>query len=493
MKTQIIKRQSLTKNFVFQFLYQGLILVIPMIISPYLTRVVGKNGLGIYAYSNSIAYYFVVFAMLGISRHGQRIISENRDCIEMLRKKFWSLIGVHIFFSSIAIAMYSIFVEFFIHDHKIIYWIQVLYVASALFDITWFFQGLEHFQSVIIKNAIIKVLECISIFCFVKSANDLWIYALISSGGILIGQIIMIPQAIKMVKPIKISRIDVLEHIKPLFVLAVAVVASALYTIFDKTLLGILSNSDNVALYEYSNKIIQIPRTFITVIGAVIYPRACSMASKEDYNGQRKYIKLSLMITFLLGSASVFGLLSVAKPLAVLYYGESFRECGTIIMSMTPLIIFVGLGDVLRTQFLIPMHMDGKFVKVLCANAIINLIFSAFLIPIIGVYGAIVGTGLAELFGLCIQLFLCRKIVSLLDIMKISWPYLVSGVIMLLVIEMFNMLYDSKMTDITRLIFDVFVGGISFLGSVIIFYFIFDRKTLCAIIDYTKKHKVGIK
>ena len=71
-----MQKQSLSKNLIFQFLYQGLILVIPLIISPYLTRVLHETALGVYSYTNSIAYYFVLLAMLGISRHGQRIISK---------------------------------------------------------------------------------------------------------------------------------------------------------------------------------------------------------------------------------------------------------------------------------------------------------------------------------------------------------------------------------------------------------------------------------
>ena len=153
---------------IFQFLYQGLILVIPLILSPYLTRTLQETALGIYSYSNSIAYYFVIAAMLGISRHGQRIISQNAENEKELRRTFWSLFTVHIIISLIVLIVYILSILAFVRNDQIIYIIQGFYVASALFDITWLFYGLENFKSVVVKNTAVKVIECVLIFCFVK-------------------------------------------------------------------------------------------------------------------------------------------------------------------------------------------------------------------------------------------------------------------------------------------------------------------------------------
>ena len=246
-----MQKQSLSKNLIFQFLYQGLILVIPLIISPYLTRVLHETALGVYSYTNSIAYYFVLLAMLGISRHGQRIISKYSSDEIQLRKAFWSLFAAHLLTASISICCYFCFILFFVKSNTNIFLIQTLYVLSAFFDVTWLFYGLENFRSVVIKNAGVKVLECILIFSLVKSPDDLWKYTLIASGGLLLGQMVMLPQAIMIVKPIRFSKEDFLQHIKPLLIFSISVIAVSLYTVFDKTLIGILSNKENVAFYEY--------------------------------------------------------------------------------------------------------------------------------------------------------------------------------------------------------------------------------------------------
>ncbi|RGS74956.1 flippase, partial [Coprococcus sp. AF21-14LB] len=69
-------------------MYQGLILIVPLILSPCLTRTLQETAIGIYSYTNSIAYYFVILSLLGISRHGQRIISQSSENSIELRKNF---------------------------------------------------------------------------------------------------------------------------------------------------------------------------------------------------------------------------------------------------------------------------------------------------------------------------------------------------------------------------------------------------------------------
>lgn len=158
------KSDSAKKNIIFQTMYQFLILGVPLIIAPYLTRVLGSNSIGIYSYTYSIAYYFVVFAMLGINKHGQRIIAERKKDEKLLRKTFWSLFYVHFLVAIIALTVYYIYVILICSNDIDIATIQGIYVASAAIDITWFFYGLEKFQSIVIRNSLVKIVECIAFF-----------------------------------------------------------------------------------------------------------------------------------------------------------------------------------------------------------------------------------------------------------------------------------------------------------------------------------------
>lgn len=425
-----MNRQSLSKNFIFQFLYQGLILAIPLVLSPYLTRTLKETALGNYTFANSIAYYFVVFANLGISRHGQRIISQSSGESVKLRKEFWSLFTLHALISLVSAFAYIVYVVVFVHAYKNIYYIELMYVLSALFDITWLFYGLENFKSVVIKNALVKVIECTLIFLLVKNPSDVGIYTAICAGGILIGQAVMIPQAINTVKPIRFQKEDLTKHFKPLLVFSVAVIAATLYTVFDKTLLGILSSKEDVAFYEYANRIIIVPRSIVSVVGTVMFPRACRLAAEGDIAGQKKYINYSFLFTAFIGMGSIFGLLAIARLFAILYYGAPFAICGNIMISLSPLVYIIGVGDILRTQYMIPNGMDKQFNLCIVLNAVINIILSVLLIPVIGVYGAVVGTVSAEMFGLFYQMALCKKSIDIKDLFFSTMPFALIGGVM---------------------------------------------------------------
>lgn len=474
----MIHKQSISKNFFFQYAYQVLILVIPLILAPYLSRTLKETVLGVFSYVNSIAAYFVAMSMLGIARHGQRIISENANDDIKLRRSFWSLFTVHIIISIISFFVYLLFAIFLVNNDKPIFIIEILYVASAVFDITWLFYGLENFKSVVIKNALVKIFECICVFVFVKQPDDLGIYTFINAISILIGQAIMIPQAVKAVKPIKFTMSDAKAHIKPLMIFSISVIASFMYTVFDKTLLGLMSAKKYVAFYEYSNKIVNVPKTIIGVTGTVMFPRACRLAAAGNIDGQRKYIKLSYFITSFLGMASLFGLIGIADTFSIIYYGNSFKICGKIMACMAPLVYIVGAGDILRTQYMIPNHMDKQFNFCIIFNAIINLLLSITLIPIIGVYGAVVGSVSAEIFGFIVQMIICRRFIKVNEILKELIPFILIGILMLIGIRYIDILVK---TSVIKLLFEVLVGAFIYCALTFI-YICFFRKDIRTIL-----------
>ena len=424
-----MKVQSVKKNFIYQLFYKIVIFIIPVIISPYLTRTLGKESLGIYTYTYSIAYYFVVACMLGILKYGQRIIATRRDDEISLRKTYWSLFLVHFIISIFVLMIYLIFLNLY-GEYDKVFWAQLLFVLSAAFDITWLFYGLENFKVVVVRNFIIKFLSTVLIFIFVKSPSDLILYTYIMAGSTLLGNIIVVPTAIKIIKPIKFSLNDCLIHLKPMFILSIAVIASTLYTVFDKTLIGIIIDKESVAFYEYSHQIIMMPISIILVIGTVLYPKSCACFSKNDYEGMKKYFRIAVEFTYFIAFGAIVGLIFVSDMFVNLYYGSDFSPCSNIIKSMTPIIIVITLGDIFRTQYLIPLGKDIAYIVIAILNAIINVILSLVLLHTIGIQGAVIGTLSAELFGTCSQAYICRKYIDFKSLFSSSIIYIIAASLM---------------------------------------------------------------
>ena len=475
MNNKLLQPDSAKKNFTFQTAYQFIILVVPLIVSPYLTRILGGTSLGVYSYTYSIAYYFVVFAMLGINKHGQRIISQRRSDIAQLRKTFWSLFSLHFAVSCVSILAYVFYVIVICRSDKEVAFAQTLCVASAAFDLTWLFYGLEKFKTVTIRNAVVRIINTICIFALVKSPSDVIIYTIIMAATVCAGQIILFPQVFSAIPLIRFTNADIKEHVKPLLTLFAAVVAATLYTVFDKTLLGLMASKESVAYYEYSDKIINIPKTFIAIISTVLYPKACQYAGQKDYDGMQRNMETSLTVTSLIGFAAAFGLLSVADQFALLYYGEEFAICGSIISMMCPLILIICIGETVRSQYIYPLKMDMTMVKVLSLNAVVNLVLSASFIPILGINGAVVGTIAAELTGLIIEIYLVRKYVTAGWMMRICAPFAIVGAVMYVAVRMVASLTGAGWIS---LLIQILSGGVVYCLGTLLYMYFFKRELL---------------
>lgn len=471
-----MKRESLKVNFTFQTIYQILTLVLPFVMAPYLTRILGSEQLGIYNYTNSIAYYFLLVANLGISRYGQRLISSNRKDQTILRKSFWSLSADHVMVSLVILAAYAVFIFGFHPQYETAYIIQFIYVASALFDITWLFYGLENFSFVVITNGLVRAIECVLVFTLIKTSDDLNLYIAIATGTILLSQVALLPYAFVQVKPIKFGWNDMKVHWKPMLILFTAALASALYTVFDKTLLGLMSNQINdVAFYEYANKVITVPKSLLNVVGVVMFPRACLAAAEHDEAAQQRYMEKSFLFISFLGSAFAFGLLAIGQKFAVVYYGEEFAESGKVIMMMTPLILIVLLGDVCRSEYLIPLKKDFGYTLGIAISAVINIGVSALLIHFIGIYGAVAGTLVAETFNFIYELVLSRKIINWKHFSKEIIPYLFAGAIMFAVVYLIDI---HTSTAIGWILGEIGIGAAVYLPIAFLLMYIFDKVTL---------------
>ena len=429
--TQNNSKQKVSANAFFYFFYQCILFVAPLIILPYLTRVLSDSSLGQYNFSYSIAYFFVLAANLGISTYGQREIASYKSDKEMLAKKYWSLFAVHLFFSFISICCYLLFT--FFNKETALYACLIPYVLSALFDVTWFFYGLENFKLVTLINAFFSIVKVILLFVFVKNSNHLWVYQLITFGTTFLIQLIIFLFSIKTVgKPVRIKLSDCLLHVKPILYFALSIVALSLYTNFDKTLMGLFINDGkrSVAYYEYADKIVAVPRMLITVLSTVLYPRICALTKESKKEEVSFYTSFSISWVCFFSFGSIFGIISLAVPFSVLYYGDIYKISGFAMMMMSPLIFIISLGSICRTQYLLPNKKDKVFLLAIIMNAIINVVLNLLLIKPLGIYGVIIASIISESLALFYQMFHSRKHIAIKKLICTASLYALAGFIM---------------------------------------------------------------
>lgn len=418
-------KNKTSTNILFYFAYQIIIYLIPFLIAPFLTRTLQETSLGNFTFSNSIAYYFVLLANLGIAKYGQREISTSSP--DNIKKRFWSLFVDHLFSSVFAHIVFTVVILAYFKNQSNIYFPCVLYVLSALFDVSWLFFGLEEFKKVTIINGFFAFIKMFLVFLLVKNQNSLLIYQILYYGAFLLSNLTLFIIACRRMGRPSFTLSDCLKHIKPLLFFSLIVAAITLYTIFDKTLVGIFLNKESVAFYEYADRIIAIPKMLILTVGTVLFPKMCSLEAKNDSEKTTKIHKISLFFVFSIGLASIFGILSIGKELVTLYYGNNFSLSGLYVVYMSPLILIVSLGDIFRTQFIIPKKKDYFYLFSVVMNASLNLLISFILIKPLGVLGVIIGTIVAEFIGCLIQIIYCKKYTDINAIGKYFLYFIIVG------------------------------------------------------------------
>ncbi|MCF0258889.1 MAG: flippase [Erysipelotrichaceae bacterium] len=454
---------SIKKNFLYNTCFQILQIIIPLITTPYISRVLGADGIGSYSYYYTIAAYFVLFILLGLNNYGNREIARIRDDRKKLSSTFWNIYTMQLIMGILVSILYIAFTVLFAKE-KIIAFILMLYIVSGVLDINWFYFGMEQFKLITIRNSLIKILTTVLIFLLVKSRSDLYVYTLIMAGGMLISQAVMwlpVFQHIDFVMP---SFREIVRHIRPNCVLFITVIAVSVFKMMDKIMLGAMSSTQQVGFYESAEKIILIPQALITSLGTVMLPRMSNIGT-EGRTGQN-LIRKSLFTAMLLSSVLSFGIISVARDFVPLFYGPGFEVCISLYYILLPSCLFLAFANVIRTQYLLPAGMDRPYVVSAVAGAVVNFAVNYALIPSMGAVGAALATTLAEIIVCLIQVWAVRNRLPVAGYVKMVLPGICLGILMCAGV----MAVPSAESELMSLILKTAAGGlICVLGAALLY------------------------
>ncbi|MCA1320488.1 flippase [Bacillus tianshenii] len=400
---------KLKKNFIYVFIQQFILIGLPFLTIPYISRVLGPDGVGLYSYSFSVVTMTINVLLLGSNLYAAREIARVKDDRENLSGVFSDILYIRVFLLSVASIAYLAICYIFFSD-SIVFYLQIIHLIAAYFDITWLFQGLENFKKVVIRNVLVKLLGFISIFIFVKDENDLFLYTIIMGVSVLLGNGLLFYKLREAVSFTRISSsLKVKKHINEMLILFIPAFSAMIYSVLDKTMIGALSTTTQVGYYEQSYKIVYMITSIINVTGIVMLPRTSSMIANNQMEKLHEVFRNGVQVILLLSFPLVFGLILIADDFVVWFLGDSFEASVIICMVMAPIILFKALGVVFGSWYLVPMGMNRQYTIPIVVGAVFNIIFNFILIPFYGAMGAAVATVTTEAIIVCIQIWLLRK------------------------------------------------------------------------------------
>ena len=458
----MMKKNSITKNYVYNLVYQILIILLPLITTPYISRVLGAESIGIYSYTFSIISYFIIFANLGVSSYGQREIAYVQNDENKRSKIFWEITILK--YVSTTISFIIFYFTYANHSEYSFYFkLLTIYLISAAFDIVWFFQGLEEFKKTVLRNIFVRLSCLILIFILVKDPKDLWKYICIYAISEFLGNLSLWIYLPKYLKRVKIRELNIIQHLKPTLELFIPQISLQIYAVIDKTMLGtMIVDKSEVGYYEQTQKIVSLLITIVTSLGTVIVPRIANNFINNNKRSITQYLSKSLKFTFMLSIPMILGIIIVADEFVPIFFGNGYQKVGMLIKILSAIILFTGITNVFGVQYLIPTKKQKQYTIAIIVGTVINCVLNYILIPYLGAIGACISSIICQIAIIFIQVIYVNKNLDLRKMFAGTINYFIAGIIMLIVIELI------KMFIINNMYVNILIGGIIYCGILFI-------------------------
>ena len=455
------KEKGLFRNIFINILYEILLVLSPLITAPYLARVLGSEGIGVYSYTFSLVSYFIMIAALGTYSYATIEISKNRKDMKTVSKIFFE-IEILTFISTIVCLLFWWIFSIFYEDYNFYLFIFSFSIIAVFFDIAWLYAGLEKFHLSLSVNFIFKLLNIILCLTLINSKDDIWLYILIQSLCLLLGNLSMWIFLPKIIVKSKISFINLKSHFKNTIIYFIPTIAATLYTYIDKTLIGIIiEDKKESGFYEEASKLISIVKgAFILGIVHVLSPRMGGLYSENRLLEIKQSIKYTINILLFFCVGACFGLIAVSDLLVTLFFGAGFEPTARILCFLSPLIILLACTKTIGSLYFLPTGNVNKSTFCLIIGTVINIIFNLFLIPTLSTVGAAISTVIAELIILILYLKKCENIIKGIDIARVLIPKMFVGLIMMSILLVLNC---SLPRNWIGLFIEVIIGAVIYI------------------------------
>lgn len=392
------EKKSLVKNSIFNMIYKGFTALFPLITTSYISRVLLPAGVGRVGYANTIVAYFVLIASLGIPTYGVKAIAQSGETKEGRSRTFWELFFINLAATLMCIVAYYVFVDNFPHfaDRKLLFQIMGLMLILNIFNIDWFYQGMEEYSYIATRSIIVKILSFVAMLLFVKKAEDYVIYAFILCVATAGNNLLNAWNLRKYIgKPD--AGLHPGRHLKPVLILLASTIATEIYTMLDTIMLEYYHGETCVGYYSNPVKIVRMTYTVVIALVAVFYPRISYHYKQKEYDRCNELLSRGFKIMLLLALPCTVGIGITAEYIVPFLFGEAFLPSIETLRILSVLVLVFSVAYFLGHIVLIATGQEQKILHATIAGAVINAAVNFLLIPSMQQSGAAIASVLSEI------------------------------------------------------------------------------------------------
>ena len=396
--SRLLRRQLVTDAFSL-YAVQGLGYLIPLLVLPYLLRVLGPRGYGTIVLGQSLVGYALIVTNFGFNFTASRDISVARRDAKRVAKIYWTTMAAKCLLcvlSILGVALTVLLIPAFRADWNVFFACTVLVIGDVLFP-QWYFQGLERLKEVALIQILSKLAIAGATIGFVRSSHDVVLAAVLSSAAQVCGFLFAIVLR-KPVAPRDFYRPSVKEigiGLASSWHMFASNLSTTLYLNTNAFVLGLMRGPVDVAQYGLANRLVVVLQGFATPITQAVFPRASLLFRENRAEAWRLIIRVALFVLPTVGCASL--LVAIFAPQIVALLG------GHAYVDAIPAIRIMALNPVLITAAGIPAQivmvntgLTKQMLRIYVCVGLVNLAILPILVSMLSVLGAALSLTISE-------------------------------------------------------------------------------------------------
>lgn len=473
---------SIKTNFFYSSILTAANYIFPFLTYPYVSRVLGVENIGACNFVDAIINYFLLLSFMGIRQVGIREIAKSNNNKTKLNEVYSSLLVINSITTFVAVLLLFIITintpQLMMHKEMMM--LGGLRILFSYLQVEWLFNGLEDFKYITIRTIIIRSLYVLSVFVFVRKPEDYIIYFALSSGVVLLNVLINQRYARSFVK-FSLNNIQLRPLVKPFFILGIYGILTSMYTSFNVAFLGFASGETEVGYYTTATKLYGILLSIFTAFTGVMLPRMSSLLSENKFDEFKKLTTKSFKI--LITYAMPITVLSIVMAPCIIRIisGEGYEGAIIPMRIVMPLLIIIGLEQVLVLQILSPLGADKVILRNSIIGALVGLLLNFLLVPLLSSIGSAIVWATSEFFVLIFAQIGVYQRIQLI----VPYKYIAKNLFMYIPLMIFLIVINSSVGNIY---FELVIGmAITMLYSAFVNVVIIKDSDVLSLIPKFKK------
>ncbi|MFN4074227.1 MAG: flippase [Thermus sp.] len=383
----------------------------PLLLVPYLARVLGPKEWGLLAFTQAFGGYLNLLVEYGFGLSATREVAQWRDSLrrraELLAEVLAAKGALSLLTLGVALGVGNLIPAF--RDHPGVLWAGVFWALATAYSPAWYFQGLERMRLMASLEVGAKALVLGFIFLWVKGPGDAWKVLALQGGASLLASAIGLYLAYREV-PFLLPRVQgVLGALRQGWSMFFFRGAVSFYTLGNTFILGLFAPPQAVGYYAGAEKISKAFLGLLSPVSQALYPRLSHLARSAPLEAAR-LARLGVWTMGLGGAILGLGVLALAPFWVRLFLGEGYEAAVLPLRILALLVPLIALSNVLGIQWMLPFGLDRPFNAIIVGAGLVNLGLAVLLAPHLQHVGMALAVVIAELgVTLSMWLYLRRR------------------------------------------------------------------------------------